>query len=170
MPVYIVAKSITNVDWCWLMLIDSDWSWLVLIDAHWCWLVLIDADWCWLMLICADWCWLVLVDDECCWLMLIDAQIRFNCVFFCRSVPPELLRSFLKNAEKECSEPMENLIRYDTMREELENFFISCLKGCRGSGLRHEGGICHAHTFQQIKNTKHNIQIQIQIQIQMKYR
>ena len=27
--------------------------------------------------------------------MLIDAQIRFNRVFFCRSVPPELLRSFL---------------------------------------------------------------------------
>ena len=27
--------------------------------------------------------------------MLIDAQIRFNQVFFCRSVPPELLRSFL---------------------------------------------------------------------------
>ena len=26
--------------------------------------------------------------------MLINAQIRFNRVFFCRSVPPELLRSF----------------------------------------------------------------------------
>ena len=41
------------------------------------------------MLIDDDWCWLI------CWLMLIDAQIRFNRVFFCRSVLPELLRSFL---------------------------------------------------------------------------
>ena len=27
---------------------------------------------------------------------MIDAQIRFNQVFFCRSVPPEILRSFLR--------------------------------------------------------------------------
>ena len=72
----------------------------------------------------------------------------------------------LKNAEKECSEPVENLIGYATMREELENF-ISCLKGCRGSGLRHEGGICHAQSFQQIKT--HNIQHTTH-NIQMKYR
>ena len=60
----------------------------MLIDADWCWLMLVDADWYQLMLIDADWCWLI------CWLMLIDAQIRFNWVFFCRSVPTELLRSF----------------------------------------------------------------------------
>ena len=56
------------------MLIDADWSWLMLIDADWCWLALNNADWC--------------------WLMLIEARIRFNQVFFCRSVTPELLRSF----------------------------------------------------------------------------
>ena len=50
--------------------------------------MLINTDWCLLMLIDAFWYWLI------CWLMLIDAQIRFNRVFFCRSVHPELLRSF----------------------------------------------------------------------------
>ena len=120
MPVYIVAKSITNVDWCWmlidmlfvrlidadcwLIMADADWRWLIVLDADWCWLMLIDADWCWLTLIVSDFCWLMLMDaTECwlmlmnadwCWLRLIDAQIRFNKVFFCRSVPPELLRSF----------------------------------------------------------------------------
>ena len=33
-------------------------------------------------------------DADWCLLILIDAQIRFNHVFFCRSVPPELLQSF----------------------------------------------------------------------------
>ena len=82
-----------DADWFrvfWQMLTDSDWYWLVLIDADRCWLMLVDGDWWWLMLIDADWCWLIY------WLMLIDAQTRFNRVFFCRSVPPELLRSFLK--------------------------------------------------------------------------
>ena len=37
--------------------------------------------------------WLILIDLF--WLVLIDAQIRFNQVLFCRSVPPEFLRSFL---------------------------------------------------------------------------
>ena len=81
-----------DTDWCWLMLIDSDWCWLIqiigirlmLIDSDWSWLVLIDADRCWLILINADWYWS----------MLIDAQIRFNQVIFCRSVPPELFRPF----------------------------------------------------------------------------
>ena len=36
MPVYIIAKSITNVEWCWLMLTDADWPWLMLTDADWC--------------------------------------------------------------------------------------------------------------------------------------
>ena len=36
----------------------------------------------------------MLIEADWCWLMLIDAQIRFKWVFFCRSVPPELLRSF----------------------------------------------------------------------------
>ena len=57
----------------------------MLTDTDWCSLMLIDADWRWRFLIWADWCW---------W-MLIDAQIRFSQVFFCRSVPPELLRWFL---------------------------------------------------------------------------
>ena len=63
MPVYIVAKSITNVDWYWMLidmlidiLIDADWYWLMLTDRAWCWLLLIDADWYWLMLIDADRC------------------------------------------------------------------------------------------------------------------
>ena len=88
-------------DWCWLicwmlidMLIDADCYWLMLTDAewscliyaNWCWLMLIDADWSWLKLSCADWCSLI----------LIDARIRFNKVFFCRSVPLELLRSFFR--------------------------------------------------------------------------
>ena len=49
------------------------------------WPILIEADECWLMLINAAWCWL----------MFINAQMRFNRVFYCQSVPPELLRSFL---------------------------------------------------------------------------
>ena len=87
----LIYTDAVYTDWCWLMLfmlIDADWCWLMLIDADWCRLMLIDADWGWLMPIDAGWCWLI------CWLMLIDAQIRFNPVFFCRSVPPELLRSF----------------------------------------------------------------------------
>ena len=110
MPEYIVAKSITNVDWCWLItgwcwliVLDTDWCWLMLIDADWCWLTLIEAEWCWLMLIDTDWCWLVLIDADWCWLMLINAQIRFNRVFFCRSVPPEFLRSFLGSGYSETS-------------------------------------------------------------------
>ena len=59
-----------------------------LYDAGWCWLMLTDDD-------RRDWGWLMLIDADWCWLMLIDAEIRFNQVFFCRSVPPQLLRSFL---------------------------------------------------------------------------
>ena len=80
MPVYIVAKSITNVDWCWMlidmlfvMLIDAD-CWLIMADADWRWLIVLDADWCWLMLIDADWCWLTLIVSDLCWLMLMDAN------------------------------------------------------------------------------------------------
>ena len=60
MPVYIVAKSIANVIWCWLicwlMLTDTDWLCLLLLDADWFRLMLISADWCCEMLIDADWC------------------------------------------------------------------------------------------------------------------
>ena len=84
------------------MLIDADWHadcwWLIVIDADRCWLILIDSDWCWLFLISADWCWYMLIDAVWFCLMLFDAQTRFNCVFFCRSVPPELLRSFFSKS------------------------------------------------------------------------
>ena len=97
---------LTDIGWCYMKPTDHAWCWLILIDANWCWLMLIDADcfwlkliwtdWCWLMLINADWCWLMLIDADWCWLMLIDAQIRFNQVFFYRSVPPKLLRSLFR--------------------------------------------------------------------------
>ena len=71
----------------------THWDWLMLIDADWCWLMLID------MLIYADWYvdWCLLT-----WFFLIDDQLRFNQVFFCRSVPPEFLRSFLSLATDCC--------------------------------------------------------------------
>ena len=72
------------------MMIEADWY------ADWCWLIVIDAGWCWLILIDAGWFWFMLIDAYWCWLMSIYAQIRFNWVFFCRGVPPELLRSFLR--------------------------------------------------------------------------
>ena len=102
-----------DADLCWLMLTDDDWWWLRLIDADLSWLMLIDmlidadwyADWCWLRLIDADriyqinadWCWLVLNGADWWWLMLINAQIGLNQVFFCRSVPPKLLRLFFSH-------------------------------------------------------------------------
>ena len=112
-----------DADWCWLMLIDADWWWLMMTEADWCWFILIDADWyadwcwliCWLMLTEAHWCWLMLIDadriyqinaDWCWlvlngadwwWLMLINAQIGLNQVFFCRSIPPKLLRLFFSH-------------------------------------------------------------------------
>ena len=90
----ICSLMLTDTGWCWLNLTDRNWYWLMLIDADWCWLMLIDADRFSLKLICADWCWLVLINADWSWLSLIYAQIRFNQVFFCRSVPPELLWSF----------------------------------------------------------------------------
>ena len=42
----------------------------------------------------------MLTDADWCWLMLINAQLWFNWGFFCRSVPPELLRSFLVLQER----------------------------------------------------------------------
>ena len=84
------------------MLIDADWyaDWYRLMptDTDWCWLIMLDADWFWLMLTDSDWSWLVLIElinAAWCWLMFINAQMRFNRVFCCQSVPPELLRSFL---------------------------------------------------------------------------
>ena len=35
----------------------------------------------------------MLIGSDWCWLMLIDARIRFNQVYFCQTVLPELLRS-----------------------------------------------------------------------------
>ena len=61
------------------MLIDAVWY------ADWYWLMLTDCAWGWLKLLSAEWCWLML-------------KKRFNCVFFCRSVPPELLRSFFSKS------------------------------------------------------------------------
>ena len=94
---FICWLMLIDADWYLLMLIGDDWCWLVLndllFDTNWCWLMLIDVDWCRLMLIDAGWCWLINTDDW--WLiMLLDAQIRSNQVLFCRSVPPEFLRSF----------------------------------------------------------------------------
>ena len=44
----------TDVDWFWLILIDSDQFWSILIDATGCWLILIDDNGYWLILIDTD--------------------------------------------------------------------------------------------------------------------
>ena len=41
----------------------------------------------------------MLINAELCLSMLIDAQISFKWVFFCRTVPLELLQSFLNQVE-----------------------------------------------------------------------
>ena len=127
-------------DWSWLILIDANSYWLMLIDADWCWLMLIDADWCWLMLIDADWCQLMLIDAIWCsnkvqpgfclsfwnssqWtgsdfldrivkgLYFWNIILATLSVFVCRSVPPELLRSFFGFDSSETSLSFLNLFK-----------------------------------------------------------
>ena len=66
----------------WVFLI---YYYYIFISVSLCLSLQIDVDWRWLM--------------PNCWVMMIDAQIRFNQVFFCRSVSPEFLRWFLSGAK-----------------------------------------------------------------------
>ena len=51
---------------------------------------------------------------------------------FVQNLIENFIIHLLRNAEKNFSESVENLIRNGTSRVELENF-ISCLKGCESA-------------------------------------
>ena len=143
MPAYIVAKSITDVDWCWLIgwlvLTDADWCWLMLTGCAWCWLMLIgmliDTDWCWLMLTDADWCWLMLIYAEWCWLILIK--------MFSKHYGLSLLSIFLINQSKTRVCPLLHLRHKHQIKISTVYCIIKTIRDmvmrCKGKGNICEG-------------------------------
>ena len=92
------SMMIYDVLWYSMMFYDVLWCFMVFYDVHCCSMVLYRVLWCSLLFYDVLWCSMVFYDVL--WCSMMFYVLREFLVFFCRSVSPEFLRSFLLYVEK----------------------------------------------------------------------